>query len=136
MSDSVRPHRRQPTRLPSPWDSPGKNTGVGCHFLLQCMKRGVLQSMGSQTARHDWVTELQQQLIAVAGRSLFPINIGDFYNCKNLVSILTKTIKINKWPLEDPQLYLLSWFLQFQDKIMKNMRMRSRSQFCYHSQVI
>ena len=37
-SDSVRPHRRQPTRLPRPWDSPGKNTGVGCHFLLQCMK--------------------------------------------------------------------------------------------------
>ena len=38
MSDSVRPHRRPPTRLPCPWDSPGKNTGVGCHFLLQCMK--------------------------------------------------------------------------------------------------
>ena len=38
MSDSVRPHRRQPTRLPHPWDSPGKNTGVGCHFLLQLMK--------------------------------------------------------------------------------------------------
>ena len=38
MSDSVRPHRRQPSRLPHPWDSPGKNTGVGCHFLLQCMK--------------------------------------------------------------------------------------------------
>ena len=38
MSDSVRPHRRQPTRLCRPWDSPGKNTGVGCHFLLQCMK--------------------------------------------------------------------------------------------------
>ena len=38
MSDSVRPHRRQPTRLPHPWDSPGKNTGEGCHFLLQCMK--------------------------------------------------------------------------------------------------
>ena len=38
MSDSVRPHRRQPNRLPRPWDSPGKNTGVGCHFLLQCMK--------------------------------------------------------------------------------------------------
>ena len=34
---SVSPHRRQPTRLPHPWDSPGKNTGVGCHFLLQCM---------------------------------------------------------------------------------------------------
>ena len=38
MSDSVRSHRRQPTRLPRPWDSPGKNTAVGCHFLLQCMK--------------------------------------------------------------------------------------------------
>ena len=38
VSNSVSPHRRQPTRLPRPWDSPGKNTGVGCHFLLQCMK--------------------------------------------------------------------------------------------------
>ena len=38
VSDSVRPQRWQPTRLPHPWDSPGKNTGVGCHFLLQCMK--------------------------------------------------------------------------------------------------
>ena len=38
VSDSVPTHRRQPTRLPHPWDSPGKNTGVGCHFLLQCMK--------------------------------------------------------------------------------------------------
>ena len=38
MSSPVRPHRRQPTRLPGPWDSPGKNTGVGCRFLLQCMK--------------------------------------------------------------------------------------------------
>ena len=38
VSDSVQPHRQQPTRLPCPWDSPGQNTGVGCHFLLQCMK--------------------------------------------------------------------------------------------------
>ena len=38
MSDSVQPHRQQPTRLPRPWDSPGKNTGIGCHFLLQYMK--------------------------------------------------------------------------------------------------
>ena len=48
VSDSVQPHRRQPTRHPRPWDSPGKNTGVGCHFLLQCMKvkseREVAQS--------------------------------------------------------------------------------------------
>ena len=38
MSNSVGPHRHQPTRLLHPWDSPGKNTGVGCHFLLQCRK--------------------------------------------------------------------------------------------------
>ena len=38
VSDSVRPHRGKPTRLHRPWDSPGKNTGVGCHFLLQCTK--------------------------------------------------------------------------------------------------
>jgi len=38
MSDSLWPHRRQPTRLLHPWDSPGKNTWVGCHFLFQCMK--------------------------------------------------------------------------------------------------
>ena len=48
MSDSVRRHRWQPTRLPRPWDSPGKNTGVGCHFLLQFVKvkseREVAQS--------------------------------------------------------------------------------------------
>ena len=48
VSDSVRPHRQQPTRLHCPRDSPGKNIGVGCHFLLQCMKvkseREVAQS--------------------------------------------------------------------------------------------
>src|SRR5574341_836738 len=38
MFNSVQPHRLQPTRLRRPWDSPGKNTGVGCYFLLQCMK--------------------------------------------------------------------------------------------------
>ena len=38
MSNSVQPHKWQPTRLCRPWDSPSKNTGVGCHFLLQCMK--------------------------------------------------------------------------------------------------
>ena len=38
LCPTLLPHRQQPTRLPRPWDSPGKNTGVGCHFLLQCMK--------------------------------------------------------------------------------------------------
>ena len=38
LCQTLQPHRWQPTRLLCPWDSPGKNTGVGCHFLLQCMK--------------------------------------------------------------------------------------------------
>ena len=42
MSDSVRPHRWQPTRLRRPWDSLGKNTGIGCHFLLQCVEVKLL----------------------------------------------------------------------------------------------
>ena len=57
MSNSLQPHRRQPTRLPHPWDSPGKNTGVGCHFLLQCMKvkseSEVAQSFPTPSDRMD-----------------------------------------------------------------------------------
>ena len=45
MSDSVRPHRRPLTRLPCPWDSPGKNTGVGCHFLLQSLLLNMLSRL-------------------------------------------------------------------------------------------
>ena len=45
VSDSVQPHRLQPTRLLCLWDSPGKNTGVGCHFLLQCMKVKKVKSL-------------------------------------------------------------------------------------------
>ena len=56
--DSVRPHRRQPTRLPRPWDSPGENTGVGCHFLLQCRKvkseSEVAQSCPTLSNPMDW----------------------------------------------------------------------------------
>ena len=59
VSDSVRPHRRQPTRLLCPWDSPGKNAGVGCHFLLQCTKvkseSEVAQSCLTLSDPMDWV---------------------------------------------------------------------------------
>ena len=58
MSDCVRPHRRQATRLSHPWDSPGKNTGVGCHFLFQCMKvkteSEVAQSCLTLSNLMDW----------------------------------------------------------------------------------
>ena len=55
---TLRPHRRQPLRLHRPWDSPGKNTGVGCHFLLQCMKMKseseVTQSCSTLRDPMDW----------------------------------------------------------------------------------
>ena len=55
---TLQPHRQQPTRLPLPWDSPGKNTGVGCHFLLQCMKvkseSEVAQSCPTLSDPMDW----------------------------------------------------------------------------------
>ena len=59
MSDSVRPHRRQPTRLPRPWDSPGKNTGVGCHFLLHCMKVKVKSLSRVRLLATPWTAAYQ-----------------------------------------------------------------------------
>ena len=52
MSDSVQPHKRQPTRLPRPWDSPGKNIGVGCHFLLQCRKVKIESEVAQSCPTH------------------------------------------------------------------------------------
>ena len=59
MSDSVRPHRQQPTRLPRPWDSPGKNTVVGCHFLLQCVKVKVKSLSRIQPLATSWTAAYQ-----------------------------------------------------------------------------
>ena len=60
MSDSVRLHRRLPTRLPRPWDSPGKNTGVGCHFLLQWVKVKLLSRV--RLLAPPWTTAFQASL--------------------------------------------------------------------------
>ena len=59
LSDSVWPHRQQPTRLPLPWDSPGKNTGVGCQFLLQCMKVKVKSLSHVQLFATPWTAAYQ-----------------------------------------------------------------------------
>ena len=64
MSDSVRPHRRQPTRLLCPWDSPGKNTGVGCYFLLQCRKVKVKSLSPVQLFVTPW-TVAHQALLSI-----------------------------------------------------------------------
>ena len=62
MSDSVPPHRQQPTRLHRPWDSPGKNIGVCCHFLLQCMK-GKMKSLNRvQLLATRWTAAYQAPL--------------------------------------------------------------------------
>ena len=69
----VRPHRRQPTRLLHPWDSPGKNTGVGCHFLLQCMK-GKSESEVAQscpTLTTPWTAAYQAPLSMGLSRQVY-----------------------------------------------------------------
>ena len=62
VSDSMRPHRWQPTRLPHPWDSPGKNTGVGCHFLLQCVKVKVKSLSRVRLVAAPWTAAYQAAL--------------------------------------------------------------------------
>ena len=75
MSDSVQPHRRQPTRLPHPWDSPGKNTGVGCHSTTinskscrECREKGTFIHCG-------WGWKLVQPLQKVLWRVLKNLRI-------------------------------------------------------------
>ena len=78
MSNPVRPHRRQPTRIPHPWDSLGQNTGVGCHFLLQCMKVKLLSRVWLlatpwTAAYHSSVHGIFQARVLVWGASAFSI---------------------------------------------------------------
>ena len=98
MSNSVRPHRRQSTRLPRSWDSPGKNTGVGCHFLLQCTKvkneREVAQSNpmdcslpGSSVHGIFQVGILESGAIAFSG----PAPIQIFFKVIPLLTIWTSS---------------------------------------------
>ena len=100
VSDSVRPHRWQPTRLPCPWDSPGKNTGVDCHFFLQCMKvkseSEVAQSCltlsdpmdcsppGSSVHRIFQARVLEWGVIAFPGKATIGAQIKRISNSKHL----------------------------------------------------
>ena len=109
MSDSVRPHRRQPTRLPRPWDSPGKNTGVGCHFLLQCMKMKskseVAQScltcsdvmncslLGSSV--HGIFQARVLEWVAIAFSKLWHIYTYNKYTCNTILHNSKKRTKYN-----------------------------------------
>ena len=116
MSDSVRPHRRQPTRLPRPWDPPGKNTGVGCHFLLQEYTEELYKKDLHNPDNHDGViTHLQPDILECEVKSalesittnkasggdgipveLFQILEGDAV--KVLHSICQQIWKTQQWP--------------------------------------
>ena len=73
MSDSVWPHRRQPTRLSHPWDSPGKNSGVGCLFLLQCMKVKSEREVAQYSSwQKDWILVCLQFCCSVVSDSATP----------------------------------------------------------------
>ena len=114
VPDSVRPHRRQPTRLPRPWNSPGKNTGVGCHFLLQCMKvkseSEVAQSC--PTLATPWTAAYQAPPWDFPGQSTewgaiaFPkrctfrssqINVCPHMYCFSKPRILPTLVKLDSW---------------------------------------
>ena len=96
MSDSVWPHRRQPTRFPRPWDSPGKNTGVGCHFLLQCMK-GKSESEVAQSSDSSRPHGLQPTRLLCPwdflGKST---GVGCYCLLQSLLSVYL-TEKYEKW---------------------------------------
>ena len=66
MSDSVRPHRRQPTRLLRPWDFPGKSTGAGCRFLLRWM---VLCCLLKKTRFLHWLSRSDPLSFQTSGRT-------------------------------------------------------------------
>ena len=91
----MRPHRRQPTRLPHPWDSPGKNTGVGCHFLLQ----RIFPTQGSnphllhcRQILHHWAMRVTVQYYSFAcGYLVLPAEgtlLSPFCGLGTLVSII------------------------------------------------
>ena len=92
MSDSVQPHRWQPTRLPRCWDSPGKNTGVGCHFLLQCMKVKSEVAQSCLTLRDSIDCSLSGSCI----HGVFQAKVLEWGDVKRYLNIgvnLTKEVK-------------------------------------------
>ena len=106
MSDSVQPHRWQPTRLPHPWDSPGKNTGVGCHFLLHARKWKVKVKSLSHVWLFvtPWTVAYQAPLSMGFSRqeywSGFPLSSEIFLQGK-MIKLINK--------ISDRKVYLILW---------------------------
>ena len=123
VSNSVRPHRQQPTRLPNPWDSPGKNTGVGCHLLLKCMKvkseSEVAQSCptlrdpmdcslpGSSTHGIFQARVLEWGAIAFSKASVLRHSAFFTVQLSHLYMTTGKTIALTRWTLVSKVMSLL-----------------------------
>ena len=138
MSDSVRPHRWQLIRLPRPWDSPGKNTGVGCHFLLQCMKvkseSEVAQSCPTLCDPMDYsppgssVHGILQARVLEWG-AITSLN----YTYKNMVRILLRTVVgVSQRVLGDIFLNFLLVLLDEEEWTDGTVHLISRGQICLH----
>ena len=99
MSNSVRLHRWQPTRLPFLWDSPGKNTEAGCHFLLQCMK---VKSESEATQSCPTLSDLLDCSLLGSSNGIFQARVLEWvaiafsmYQHQMVLIILILNIKIN-----------------------------------------
>ena len=108
MSDSVRPHRRQPTRLHRPWDFPGKSTGVGCHCLLCCIEGGDTNLRPGHLPQCMTRKMLRTQLV------------------KNLPAMQETPVRFLGWedPLEKgyathPSIYIYPHFTEEETKVLK-----------------
>ena len=118
VSKSVRPHRQQPTRLHRPWDSPGKNTGVGCHFLLQCFKVKTESEVAKVVSVSSWPR----------GRSLPGSSIHGIFQARVLEwgATASSTKRPMKWSevksLSRVQLIATPWLLRPWDSPGKNTR--------------
>ena len=130
MSDSVRPQKRQPTRLPRPWDSPGKNTGVGCHFLLQCMKVKVKSLSHVRLLATDWTIAYHA-----------PVSMGfsrqEYWSLRQQIKHLGTLVRWReKWIMQIELFYLknpLCLILGFLVKILKLGDGKERKHGCLFS---
>ena len=116
MSDSMWPHRRQPTRLPYPWDSPGKNTGVGCHFLLQCMK---VKSESEVTQLCPTLSEpMDCSLPGFSIHGIFQARVLEWgaivFSATDYINILRSHREFSLYVLSHVQLFVTPWTVAHQ----------------------
>ena len=117
MSDSVRPHRQQPTRLPSPWDSPGKNTGVRCYFLLQVFGCRNAQIQGFPLIEKECLSTISnifesQQLFSKRGVHFFFVSNWITNYCIFLTIVLNFYLRFS---VSEKQ----AWWIEIKDNLLQ-----------------